>query len=356
MSWLGLSGLALAKLLTYLGLSLLLGGSVMRRTRLAMVPLGWLGLGAGLILIGALLDVGSTLIDLGFTAPGDVADFLATTRTGRAAVVRVIGAALVLAAGLQGWWWLGLGAGGLTLWGAASAGHAGELGGVWLILDMAHAGAAAIWVGGVLALAYRRPSLETGRRFTVVALSCIGVLVASGVAATLCHVPLASLWPALWGSTWGVALLIKLGLLLTVVPVSVLVRRSLGSGWLAPLLLESALLIGVLGVSGALATSPPPSTALRQRQVVPVAVRLGQQSLGGQLVLSGPGDAELTLTPALPDVRASLIMLDHAMPDQSLALRTAGGTLSGQTQLWMSGNWALELSRGEQKVRVGFGY
>ncbi|WP_161883612.1 hypothetical protein [Deinococcus alpinitundrae] len=356
MSGLGLSGLALAKLLTYLGLALLLGGSVMRRTRLAVVPLGWLALGAGLILIGALLEVGSTLIDLGFTAPGDVADFLATTRTGRAAVVRVIGAAMVLAAGLQGWWLLGLGAGVLSLWGAASAGHSGELGGVWLLLDMAHAGAAAIWVGGVLALAYRRPSLDTGRRFTVVAFSCISVLVASGVAATLCHVPLTALWPALWGSTWGVALLIKLGLLIAVVPVSVLVRRSLRTGWLAPLLLEGALMIGVLGLSGALATSPPPSTALIQRQVVPVSVKLGQQTLSGQVVLSGPGDFELTLTPALPDVRARLIMLDHAMPDQALALSATGSTLSGQTQLWMSGNWALELSRNAEKARVAFGY
>lgn len=356
MSW-----LALAKLLTYLGLALLLGGSVMRRTRLADLPLGWLGLGAGLVLAGGLLEVGSTLIDLGFTAPGDVADFLTTTRTGKAAIIRVIGAALLLAAGVQGgrgrgWWLLGLGAGGLVLWGAASAGHAGEMGGVWLLLDMAHAGAAAIWVGGVLALASRRPSLDTGRRFTAVALSCIGVLVVSGVIATLGHVPLASLWPALWGSTWGVALLIKLWILVTVVPVTVLVRRALTTGWLMPLLLEGALLTGVLGVSGALATSPPPSTALIQRQVVPVSVKLGGQMVGGQLVLSGPGDLELTLTPALPNLRASLVMLDHPMPDQSISLAASGGALSGQIRLWMSGDWALELSEGEEKARVGFQY
>ncbi|GAA4004136.1 hypothetical protein GCM10022631_13830 [Deinococcus rubellus] len=348
--------LALAKLLTYLGLSLLLGGSVMRRTRLADLPLWWLGLGAGLVLAGGLLEVGSTLIDLGFTAPSDVADFLTTTRTGRAAIVRVIGAALLLASGLQGWWLLSLGAGVLTLWGAASAGHSGELGGVWLLLDMVHAGAAAIWVGGVLALASRRPSLETGRRFTAVALSCIGVLVVSGVVATLRHVPLASLWSALWGSTWGMALLIKLGLLVTVVPMSVLVRRALTTGWLAPLLLESALLTGVLGVSGALATSPPPSLALIQRQVVPVSVKLGGQIVSGQLVLSGPGDLALTLTPALPNLRARLIMLDHAMPNQSLVLSNVGGAMSAQTQLWMSGNWALELSQGVERARVKFGY
>ena len=355
MNWLGVNWLVLAKLLTYLGLALLLGGSVMRRTRLADVPLWWLGLGAGLIFAGGVLEVGSTLIDLNFTAPGDVADFLVTTRTGKAAMLRSIGASLLLAAGLQGWGLLGSGAGLLTLWGAASAGHAGELGSVWVLLDMAHAGAAAIWVGGVLALAYRRPSLDTGRRFTAVALSCISLLVVSGVAAALRHVPLAALWPALWGSTWGVALLIKLGLLVTVVPVSILVRRALTTGWFWPLVLEGALLIGVLGLSGALATSPPPSLTPHQRQVVPVSVKLGGQTVAGQLTLSGPGDLALTLTPALPGMRARLIMLDHAMPGQALSLAASGGSMRGQTQLWMSGNWALELSLNGQKAQVEFG-
>ena len=358
-----MSVLALAKLLSYAGLALLLGGAVMRRTRLSTVPLGWLGSGAALLLLGAGLEIGSTLIDLGFTAPSDVADFLGTTRTGQAALLRLIGAALLLAAELQsaererGWRWLSLIGAGLLLWGVASAGHAGEKGGGWLLLDAVHAGAAAVWVGGVLGLARaawerRPPTPDTVRRFTGLALSCIGVLTLSGVAALLSDVPLAFLWPALWGSSWGVTLLIKLGVLGAALLSSIWVRRALyghGRALYArpapsrahPLLLESALLLGVLGASGALATTPPPSTAQIQTQTTPVSVRLAGQLLSGQLVLSGSGDVELTLRPALPDVSAKLIMTDHPMPEQALPLETAGGALQGQTRLWMSGTLAL---------------
>ena len=223
-------------------------------------------------------------------------------------------------------------------------------------------------MGGVLGLARsawgrRPPTPDTTRRFTGLALSCIGVLALSGVAALLSDVPLASLWPALWGSSWGVTLLIKVGVLATALLSSVLVRRALYGQSLHgrpapsrthPLLLESALLIGVLGASGALATTPPPSTAQLQPQTIAVSVTLAGQALSGQLVLSGSGDLELTLRPALPGVSARLSMTDHPMPDQVLPLQTAGGALRGQTRLWMSGHWRLELTKGTQKTQLTF--
>lgn len=359
--------LALAKLLTYSGLALLLGAVAVRRWRLSDAPLWWLGLGAGLLLLGAGVEVGSTLIDLGFTATSDVADFLTTTRTGTAAIIRIIGAAVLMAAALQNWRWLELAGGLLVLYATSNAGHAGERGGVWLLLDMLHAAAASIWVGGVLALALgamrgRSLSPAVTRRFTPLALWCLAVLSVSGLITVLGHVPLASLWPALWGSTWGVALLIKLGLIEWALLSAVLVRLSVAAklsahtpNWL-PLSLEGALLLGVLGLSGALATSPPPSTALIQRQVVPISVKLGQQTLSGQFILSGAGDAALTLSPALPKLSVTLEMLDHSMPDQSLTLEAKDNQLSGQTRLWMSGDWALKLERGVEKARVEFRY
>ncbi|AZI41447.1 hypothetical protein EHF33_00660 [Deinococcus psychrotolerans] len=362
MSW-----LEVAKLLTYSGLAVLLGGVVVRRWRLSDAPLWWLGLGTGLIVLGAGLEVGSTLVDLGFTAPSDVADFLTSTRTGKSALVRIIGAAVLLAAALQHWRWLEWAGGLIVLYATSNAGHAGERGGIWLLLDMLHAGAAAIWVGGVLAFALgalrgRLLSPAVTRRFTPLALSCLAVLSVSGVITVLGYIPLASLWPALWGSTWGVTLLLKLGLIELALLSAVLVRLTVAARlsirapkWL-PLCLEAALLLSVLGLSGALATSPPPSTALIQRQAVPISVKLGQQTLSGQLVLSGTGDAALTLTPALPKLSAALQMLDHPMPDQPLPLETKDNQLSGQTRLWMSGNWALKLEQGAETARVEFAY
>ena len=358
--------LALAKFLSYSGLALLLGGAVMRRLGISRPPLGWLGLGAALLLLGAGLEVGSTLAALGFTEVADVADFLTSTRSGQAAVLRLIGAALLLAAEIQsgagrGWRWLGLGGAGLLVWGLARAGHAGQMGGAWTVLDALHAAAAAIWVGGVLALAlavFRREALppEVTARFTRVALACLGVLLLSGAAATLRHVPLSSLWPALCGSTWGLALLIKLGLIALALAAAMLVRRALAARRFAPLWLEGTLLLGVLGASGALSTQPPPTVAEVQRQAVAITVTLGGQTLSGQLVLSGPGDAALSLSPALPGLSARLVMLDHPMPAQGLDLRAKGGEWRGQTRLWMSGNWVLELSRGGESVRLPFGY
>ena len=353
--------LAVAKLLSYLGLSLLMGGAVLRWRRLAALPLWWFGLGAGLVLLGGVAEVGSTLSDLGFTAPADVADFLTGTRQGQAALIRVIGAALLLAAEVQGWRWLALGGGLALLWGTATAGHAGERGLGWTLLDALHAGGAAIWVGGVLGLALltllRRPaSLDAGRGFTPIALACLAVLFVSGGAVALSHVPIASLWPALWGSTWGLALLIKVGLLGLALLAAVLVRRALYARRIAPLWLEGALLLGVLGASGALATQPPPTSLEVQRQVVPVSVELAGQSISGSLVLSGPGDLELRLDSAPPGLSAQLLMTDHPMPAQPLELTGDGSQRQAQTRLWMSGGWSLELSEGGEAVRVPFRY
>ena len=361
MSW-----LALAHWLTYLGLSLLLGGGVMRRLRLSAPPLWWSSLGAGLLLLGAVVGVGSTLLTLGFTAPGDVADFLMTTRAGEAAILRLIGAALLLAAELQGrqviWSNLIFFAGAAAaLFGVAYDGHAGEKGGVSTALDLLHAGAAAIWVGGVLALALdswrrRSPTPELTGKFTRLALSCLGVLLLSGVAATLSHVPLDSVWPAMLGSTWGLALLFKLEFLALALLAALLVRRALHARRKAPLWIEGLLLLGVLGMSGALSTQPPPTLAVIQPQRRVVSFKLGQQQLSGQLVLSGPGDLDLRLVPAIAGVEARLIMTDHPMPDQRLELQADDGELRAQTRLWMSGNWVLELSKGHQRARVPFQY
>ncbi|AWN23251.1 hypothetical protein DKM44_08445 [Deinococcus irradiatisoli] len=360
-----MSGLVLGKCLTYTGLALLLGGALMRRTRLAELPLGWLVAGFAALLLGAVSATGSVLLALGFSAPGDLADYLTTTRAGRATLLHLMGAALLLAAELQerrqpAWRALALLGGALALWGLAGAGHAAERGPFWTLLDALHAGAAAVWVGGVLALLRSRPTPATTHRFSGVALGCLTVLALSGAAATLAGLPLPLLWSALWGSSWGLLLLLKLGLIGAALLAAVWVRRALHgrvrAAKLHPLWLESALLLGVLGASGALSTTPRPTTAQIQRQTIKLNFTLDGQALSGELVLSGPGDAELSLRPALPGLRARLIMTDHPMPVQVLRLQASGDELQAQTRLWMSGHWVLALSSGNQTRRVNFEY
>ena len=354
-----MSALAAAQILTALGLSLLLGGAALGALRIARLPLWWSGLGAALLLTGAGLEVGSTLNELGL-GRADLLDFLQSTPQGRLALLRVLFAALLLAAELQSWSWLAWPCRVLLLYAVGRAGHAGEMGGVWVPVAALHAGAAAIWVGGVLGLVLRPPGLAATRRFTILALSCLGVLLFSGVAASLSHMPAALVWAALRGSTWGLTLLLKLGLLALALLAALLVRRALTNratgvqAKRAHLITEAALLLGVLGASGALATTPPPVTAQFQRQVVPVALTLAGQPISGQLVLSGPGDVELRVNPALSGLRAWLLMLDHPMPAQTLDLQREGDGLRARTRVWMTGQFQLELSKGGEVATVLF--
>jgi copper resistance protein D len=355
--------LAAAQMFTALGLSLLLGGAALRLLRIAALPLWWAALGSVLLILGAGLEVGSTLAALGLST-ADLLDFVQATPQGRSSLLRTILALTLLAAEVQSWAWLAWPCRALLLWAVGRSGHAGVVGGVWVTVAALHAGAAATWVGGVLGLVLYPPDLAATRRFSVLALSCLGVLSLSGLAASLSHVPPASLWAALRGSTWGLILLLKLGLLALALLSALFVRRALlgregmARSGRARLITEGALLLGVLGASGALATTPPPVTALLQRQVVPVALRLGGQALNGQLVLSGPGDVELRLKPALSGLSAKLLMLDHPMPAQTLDLQPDGqadrGGLVARTRVWMTGHFQLEVSKGGEVARVAF--
>ncbi|WP_293911390.1 CopD family protein [Deinococcus sp.] len=354
-----MSALVAAQTLTALGLSLLLGSAALDALRIARLPLWWSGLGAALLLTGAGLEVGSTLNELGLGLP-DLLDFLQSTPQGRLALLRGLLAVLLLAAEVQSWSWLAWPCWALLLWAVGRAGHAGELGGVWVPVAALHAGAAAIWVGGVLGLVLRPPDLAATRRFTRLALSCLGALLLSGVAASLSHLPAALVWAALRGSTWGLTLLLKLGLLGLALLAALLVRRALtdrATGVQARrthLIAEAALLLGVLGASGALATTPPPVTAQFQRQVVPVAVTLAAQPISGQLVLSGPGDVELRVSPALSGLGARLLMQGHPMPAQTLDMQPDGRGLRARTRVWMTGQFQLELSQGGEVATVVF--
>lgn len=95
-----------------------------------------------------------------------------------------------------------------------TSGHPGTASprGPAIALDAVHLAAGSIWLGGLIGLALLWPvDGRTFRRFSNVALGAVGVLVATGVAASLVHLPtLASLWE----TGYGQALLAKIALLL----------------------------------------------------------------------------------------------------------------------------------------------
>jgi copper transport protein len=102
------------------------------------------------------------------------------------------------------------------------AGHAAQTSpaALSLVLDWTHVTAAAIWLGGLLGviiLAARTPPGERIEilglivpRFSNTALVCVLLVIASGVAASIIHLPTLS---SLWGTSYGQAILVKVGLL-----------------------------------------------------------------------------------------------------------------------------------------------
>jgi copper transport protein len=102
------------------------------------------------------------------------------------------------------------------------AGHAAQTSpaALSLVLDWTHVTAAAIWLGGLLGvviLGVRTPPAERLEllglvvpRFSNTALVCVLLVIASGVAASIIHLPTLS---SLWGTSYGQAILVKVGLL-----------------------------------------------------------------------------------------------------------------------------------------------
>ncbi len=369
--------LILAKFLKYLGFSVLLGRIVSRWIYgpvWSKLPLSWPIAGSVLLLLGAGLEVGVTLHSLGFTSPADILDYLSTVRQGRAEVAAVLGSVLLLLAELGAVWWLGPVGVLFVAGGLAAGGHAAEQGMFWATLDGLHALAAATWVGGLLALGVQYPTASEAQNFSKVALSSVVILLLSGVAAALRHLPAGAWWPALTGSSWGLILLGKLALMLLALLLALVVRSRLAAttsrvvqratrrsaaatpqarGWLVA---ETALLFCVLGLSGALSSSPLPAASEVVAQTITVQTTLGSTALTGQLTLQGRGEIRLDLFPAVPHLSARLLMTDHPMPPQALPLRCDAAHCQGQAQLWMSGNWVIELTQDGKKVRVPFRY
>ncbi|MFC4425459.1 copper resistance D family protein [Deinococcus navajonensis] len=218
-----------------------------------------LGLGLVLVAAGTTLNLWSTLAGLGFTAPEDVLAYLTQTSSGRALVLLLIGALLLLASEVSEWPLVcALLAAALALWGVAGAGHGAVHGPAVRFVHAVHAGAMCGWIGGVTALlTLRGVTRDDAQRFTPIATACVTTLAVTGTLATLEHT--GRLW-GVWESPYGRVLIVKLGLVACTLLAALWVRRTFqrGRSPRVHLLLEATLLLAVLGATAVLSSTPLP--------------------------------------------------------------------------------------------------
>jgi copper transport protein len=269
------------------------------------------------------------------------------------------------------------------------AGHAAQTSprGLSLLFDWLHLVAGSLWIGGLLGLLLLWRSLAADRRvpalscavprFSNVALVSVLVLLASGTGATIDHLPALD---ALWDTSYGVAILVKVGLLLGAVvlasgnllrskPQLVAARERPELGAPASRLLRRLVSGEAIIVAGAVFTAavlsslapPPPAFALQNSALASVGpgrvaetVQRGAYRL--QVLVSpnkaaAPDSFSLRITRGGAPVRGANVTLtfnhtEMQMPQQEYQLKeTAPGVYSrAAPALVMVGKWALAFS------------
>jgi copper transport protein len=272
----------------------------------------------------------------------------------------------------------------LTIPGAA--GHAGQASprGLSLFLDWLHLVAGSVWVGGLIGLLVLWRALPAGRRvaglavvvprFSTVALPAVLALLSAGTVATIIHMPAVN---ALWKTSYGQAIIVKVGLLSATLlfaatnrlrskprlvaardrdelgePAARLLRRMLGG--------EAFLVIGAVFTAAVLSSLAPPPPAFAEQnaalaQVGPgrVAKTVGRAGYLLQVLVSpnkaaAPDSFALRITKGGQPVRGANVTLtfnhtEMQMPQQQYQLtETQPGIYSrAAPALVMVGKWAL---------------
>jgi copper transport protein len=267
-----------------------------------------------------------------------------------------------------------------------AVGHAGQTSprGLSMFFDLTHLAAGSVWLGGLIGLLVLWSSLRAeGRasalnvvvpRFSNVALVSVIVIFATGTGATIVHMPTLN---ALWQTGYGVAILVKAGLLAGAIALgSVQLLRTkprLAAAQTRPALGEPAsrllrrtasaevVLVGGAVFTAAVLSSlapPPPTFALQNSAVARVGpgrvIRTVQLSGYRLQVLVTPNKAAapdsfaLRITHGGTPVRGANVTLtfnhtEMQMPQQEYQLReTQPGVYSRSAPaLVMVGRWAL---------------
>jgi copper transport protein len=270
-----------------------------------------------------------------------------------------------------------------------AVGHAGQTSprGLALVLDWLHLVAGSLWLGGLVGLLVfwaRTPAGDRVRgltvlvpRFSNIAFVAVLVLLAAGTGATILHIPALN---ALWETGYGVAILVKIGLLymavwiarvnlLRVKPRLIAARERPELGEPAASLLRRLVSAEVVVVAGAVFAAavlsslapPPPSFALQNSalaQVGPgrVAKTVARAGYVLQVLVSpnhaaAPDSFALRITKGGQPVRGASVTLtfnhtEMQMPQQEYQLaETRPGVYSRTAPaLVMVGKWALGFS------------
>jgi copper transport protein len=265
------------------------------------------------------------------------------------------------------------------------AGHAGQKSprGLSLAFDWVHLVAGSVWIGGLIGLLVLAASLPAAKRvaglvvsvprFSNTALASVVLLIASGIGSSVQELPTLG---SLWQTSYGQALLVKIGLLGSALllaavnllrttprfravdrrpelgaPTALLLRRLVGG--------ETFLVAGAVLAAAVLSSLPPPSKALgsvgQATRVGPGAVRETMNKDGYKLDVrvspnraAVPNAFELRLTKGgqpvrHADVSAEFAMLDMEMGSQAYELpETSRGVYSRSAPaLVMVGHWGL---------------
>ena len=267
-----------------------------------------------------------------------------------------------------------------------AAGHAAQTAprGVSVFLDWLHLLTGSLWVGGLIGLLIVWRTLPAVSRvaglivcvprFSNVAFVSVLLLLGTGIGATVLHLPILS---ALWQTSYGKVILIKIGILALTLPLAAvnLLRNKPGlvaaaedqatgeqpARLLRGLVSGEAMLVAGAVFAAALLSSlapPPPAFAEQQSAIArvgpgPVAATVKRAGYTLQVLVNpnravAPNSFALKLThngrPVRgADVTIGFAMLDMQMPSQEFQLReTAPGVYTQRTPaLVMVGHWGL---------------
>jgi copper transport protein len=270
-----------------------------------------------------------------------------------------------------------------------AAGHAGQTAprGLSVLLDWLHLVSGSLWLGGLIGLLIIWRSLPVTRRvaglivcvprFSNVAFVSVLVLLGTGIGATVLHLPVLA---ALWQTSYGKVILIKIGILAATIPLAAvnllrnkpgllaaeeqatlgerparLLRRLVGG--------EAMLVAGAVFAAALLSSLAPPPPAFAEQgsalaRVGPGRVAATLKRAGYTLqVLVDPNRAAAPNSFALKlsrngqpvrqaDVTLVFAMLDMQMPQQEFRLtETTPGIYSRNAPaLVMVGQWGLSFT------------
>jgi copper transport protein len=314
---------------------LLLMGRVARR----QPALAWVRSRPTVALVLALIGgtavvLGESLAAAGSLSAGAVASYLTTGLPGFARLVRPVLELIALGLASTDSRWTAVPLGGAVL-ALAAAGHAAAVDPMWwgVAVEALHVGAGALWVGGILALAFQHPPGgwlgEEGRvlldRFTPVAIVAFSLTALAGV---LRGVQEVGSLRELIGSTYGLTLLAKTAFVVLVLQLSFFAWRRL---LVAPRA-EAGITIGVVLLAALLAAYPLPPARVADAEAADIAEANAPSALpiGGDVTLGGSAGEYLVGLTVRPSTNDVYVFLQGLGSDEDTAAAEVSMTTDGR--------------------------